>query len=136
MDHLAEAADRAAMLACEQRFFDALIAGDTAVLDEALADDFLLVAIDNGAVVSKAALIDAVASGAVAFPAVETFHDEAVVRRIGEVGIVVGRTGMSFTGADGVAFTAGSRYTHVFAHTAAAGWRLVSGQGTSIASAA
>ncbi len=133
--HLAAPDDRAALVECDQRFFDALVAADTARLAELLADGFLLVAVNDGAVVDRAALLDAVAGGAVRFPAVRPFPDEAVVRRIGEVGVVVGRTAMNFTGDDGSTFTAGSRYTHVFARDAGAGWRLVSAQGTQITTA-
>lgn len=72
---------------------------------------------------------------AVRFPAVRSFPDEAVVRRVGDVGIVVGRSNMNFTTVDGTAFTAASRYTHVFASTSDAGWRFLSAQGTEIRSA-
>ncbi|GAB3868834.1 hypothetical protein GCM10029964_126870 [Kibdelosporangium lantanae] len=115
--------ERAALLARDQEFFDALVAADTERLDTLLADDFLLVGIADGAVVTKKDLLDAVSSGAVVFPAIQSFPGEAVVRQIGEVAVVVGRTTMSFTG-----FTAASRYTHV--HTGDG--RLVSAQGTEI----
>ena len=77
--HLAAPDDRAALVECDQRFFDALVAADTARLAELLADGFLLVAVNDGAVVDRAALLDAVAGGAVRFPAVRPFPDEAVV---------------------------------------------------------
>jgi ketosteroid isomerase-like protein len=132
MTTLANPDDRASLLDQDQRFFDALVAGDDAGLNELLADDFILVSVNDGAAVTKADLLAVVSSGAVRFPAVQSFHDEAVVRRVGDVGIVVGRTGMSFTDADGTAFTAGSRYTHVFAAEPGGGWRLLSAQGTEI----
>ena len=91
-----------------------------------------MVAINNGATATRADLLGLVSSGTLRFPAVRSFPDEAVVRRIGDVGIVVGRTSMNFTNADGTVFTAGSRYTHVFASDPRAGWRLVSAQGTEI----
>jgi ketosteroid isomerase-like protein len=136
MNTLANPDDRASLLDLDQRFFDALVAGDDAGLGELLADDFILVSVSDGAAVTRADLLGAVSAGAVRFPAVETFHDEAVVRRVGDVGIVVGRTGMSFTDADGTAFTAGSRYTHVFAAEPGGGWRLLSAQGTQISTEA
>ncbi|WP_433243341.1 YybH family protein [Streptosporangium sp. CA-135522] len=124
--------DRALLLDHDRRFFDALMAADVAGLDSLLADDFVLVAVNDGAIATRADLLDLVSSGTLRFPAVESFPDEAVVRRIGDVGVVVGRTGMSFTGADGTAFTSGSRYTHVFAADSGTGWRLLSAQGTEI----
>ncbi|MFD1501862.1 nuclear transport factor 2 family protein, partial [Streptosporangium lutulentum] len=114
MTILADPDDRALLLDRDRSFFDALVAADLSCLDDLLADDFVMVAIDNGATVTRADLLGLMSSGTVRFPAVQSFPDEAVVRRIGDVGIVVGRTGMNFTGADGAVFTAGSRYTHVF----------------------
>jgi ketosteroid isomerase-like protein len=132
MTTLASPGDRASLLDRDQRFFDALVAGDAAGLGELLADDFILVSVDGGAAVTRSELLGAIAAEAVRFPAVQSFHDEAVVRRVGDVGIVVGRTGMNFTNADGSTFTAGSRYTHVFAAEPGGGWRLLSAQGTEI----
>ncbi|WP_214409577.1 YybH family protein [Sphaerisporangium fuscum] len=123
---------RATLLDHDRRFFDALVAGDAAALGDLLADDFVLVAVGDGAVAGKADLLGLVASGDLSFPEVESFPDEAVVRLFGEVGIVVGRTAMNFTGPDGEAFAAGSRYTHVFAPCSNGSWRLVSAQGTEI----
>jgi ketosteroid isomerase-like protein len=123
--------ERAALLACDQDFFDALVAADGTGLTQLLADNFILVGIADGAVVTKTDLLAAVSCSAVVFSAVRSFPDEAVIRVIGEVGVVVGRTAMTFTGSDGTALTAGSRYTHVYAR-ADGSWRLVSAQGTEI----
>ncbi|HEX3815037.1 MAG TPA: nuclear transport factor 2 family protein [Mycobacteriales bacterium] len=128
---LADDHDRAALLARDQEFFDALVAADSGALDALLAADFLIVDISTGTVFSRAELLGAVSSGAVQFPAVEAFPDEAVVRRVDGVGIIVGRTGMNFTNPDGTAFSAGSRYTHIYAREDS-GWRLLSAQGTQI----
>ncbi|MFC7642537.1 nuclear transport factor 2 family protein [Streptosporangium lutulentum] len=106
MTILADPDDRALLLDRDRSFFDALVAADLSCLDDLLADDFVMVAIDNGATVTRADLLGLMSSGTVRFPAVQSFPDEAVVRRIGDVGIVVGRTGMNFTGADGAVFTA------------------------------
>lgn len=122
--------ERAALLSRDQDFFEALVTADTPRLDNLLADDFILVAIADGAVVTKKDLVDAVSSGAVVFPAIQSFPDEAVVRVIGDVGVVVGRTAMNFT--NGTEFTAASRYTHVYARDNGSAWRLVSAQGTGI----
>jgi len=124
--------ERAALLGCDQDFFDALVAADSPRLDNLLAADFILVAIANGATVTKADLLAAVLSGAVVFPAVQSFPDEAVVRVIGDVALIVGRTTMNFTSPDGTDFTAASRYTHVYARDDKSGWRLFSAQGTEI----
>jgi ketosteroid isomerase-like protein len=126
--------DRAAVLDRDQRFFEALMAADVPALEDLLAEEFILVGVNDGAVVPRSALIEAVASGAVRFPAIESYPDEAIVRRLGEVAIVVGRTGMNVTAPDGAGFTLGSRYTHVFTADTD-GWRLISAQGTPITSA-
>ena len=127
--------DRSALLDCDQRFFDALMAADGAAMEDLLADEFILVGVNDGAVVPRSALIEAVASGAVRFPTINSYHDEAIVRRLGEVAIVVGRTAMSVTAPDGTGFMLGSRYTHVFTAGTHDGWRLISAQGTPITSA-
>lgn len=160
MKTLASPRDRDALLDRDRCFFEALVAGDVTRLGELLAEDFVLVGVSDGAVVDRDALLGAVASGAVRFPSVRAFPEEAVVRRIGDVGIVVGRTDMSFTGDDGAgngrtgddgtgdrgtgdgrtgddgaAFTSGSRYTHVFARSSGSDqWCLMSAQGTVIRS--
>jgi ketosteroid isomerase-like protein len=127
--------DRAAVLDRDQRFFEALMGADVPALENLLAEEFILVGVNDGAVVPRSALIEAVASGAVRFPTITSYHDEAIVRRLGEVAIVVGRTGMNVTGPDGAGFTLGSRYTHVFTAGIDDGWRLISAQGTPITSA-
>ncbi|WP_188316870.1 YybH family protein [Solihabitans fulvus] len=124
--------DRAALLGRDQNFFDALVAADAAALGKLLADDFLLVGIADGATVGRTDLLGAVSAGAVRFPAIQSFPDEAVVRRVGDVGIVVGRTRMNFADPEGGEFASDSRYTHVFALDPATGWRLLSAQGTEI----
>ncbi|MFI9847843.1 nuclear transport factor 2 family protein [Nonomuraea sp. NPDC051941] len=124
--------DRVTLLKHDQSFFDALVASDLAVLEELLADDFVLVGVEDGAVADKRILLDLVASGSLRFPRIHSFPDEAIVRVIGTVGIVVGRTGMNFTKPAGTTFSAGSRYTHVYAADAHGAWRLVSAQGTAI----
>ena len=124
--------DRATLLKHDQSFFDALVAGDLGHLKELLADDFILVGIEDGAVADKGIVLDLVASESLQFPRIDSFPDEAIVRVIGKVGIVVGRTGMNFTNPDGTTFSAGSRYTHVYAADPHDSWRLVSAQGTAI----
>jgi ketosteroid isomerase-like protein len=135
MTTIANLDDRASLLEQDQRFFDALVAADTTSLNDLLAEDFILVAVNDGSTVTKTDLLGVMASGTLRFPAVQSYPADAIVRRIGDVAIVVGRTSMNFTNADGTAFTTASRYTHVFSFDSIAGWRLVSAQGTQITSA-
>lgn len=124
------AEDRAALLAADRSFFDALVSGDSTVVRALLADDFVIVSVQDGSVNSGGDLVAAIDGGLV-FPAVTDHPDEAIVRVVGDIGIVVGRTAMAFTGADGSPFEAGSRYTHVYVR-GGDGWRLLSAQGTEI----
>ncbi|WP_433476457.1 YybH family protein [Spirillospora sp. CA-142024] len=120
------------LLQHDQSFFQALMDADTTRLEELLAEDFVLVGVEDGAVADKAALLALIIRGALRFPAIDSFPQEAIVRRVGDVGVVVGRTSMTFQNPDGTTFSAGSRYTHVFAADASGGWRLLSAQGTAI----
>jgi hypothetical protein len=73
-----------------------------------------------------------IAGGFVKFVSVESFPDEAIVRRAGgRAGIVVGRSRMTLTTPNNASSTVNSRYTHVFSE-AAKGWQLISAQGTEI----
>ena len=123
--------DRTALLGRDEEFFAALVAADTTRLHDILARDFLIVDISSGSLFTREEMLDAVRSGTVQFPAVQAFPDEASVRRVESIGIVVGRTAMNFQNTDGTAFEAGSRYTHIYVlHDGA--WRLLSAQGTTI----
>ncbi|HEY4460821.1 MAG TPA: nuclear transport factor 2 family protein [Pseudonocardiaceae bacterium] len=122
---------RSALLAADQRFFDALTAADHETLDKILAEDFLIVDIHSGSIGTRAQLLALIRSGELVFPAVLSFPEESVVRTVGEAGIVVGRTRMRFTGPDDTSFHADSRYTHVYASTGE-DWQLISAQGTQI----
>lgn len=124
--------DRTALLSIEQDFFNALKAADHRRLGELLHEDFVLVDVGSGSVVTRADLLGLMESGELVFGAVQSFPAEAAVRRVGPIGIVVGRTAMEFTDAERGAFTAGSRYTHVFSSDAGS-WQLLSAQGTAIA---
>ena len=133
---LANEQDRASLLDRDRRFFDALVAGDVGGLQAMLADDFILVSISDGAKVTRSELLEALSSGILVFPAIQSFPDEALVRRVGDVGIVVGRTEINFTAEEATTFASSSRYTHVFASDPRAGWLLLSAQGTEIRRAA
>ena len=128
---LAGAQDRAALLNADQRFFGALQRQDLRALEALLADDFVIVAINDGSVADRSTLLTAMREGQLQFPSIDSFPEEAVVRRIDDVGIVVGRTSMTFRGVDGEPFQAASRYTHTWHHDGGS-WRLLSAQGAAI----
>jgi chromate reductase len=122
-----------ALQGADAAFFAALLASDRAALESLLAEDFTIVDVSRGAVHARADFLEAVAGGAVSFEAIDTHPGEAILRVYGgDTGIVIGRTSMSFAGGDGSAFSADSRYTHVFRFDGRE-WRLVSAQGTPIA---
>ena len=111
----------------DDEFFAALTAGDVSRLEPLLDERFLIVDIMSGAVADRAALTAALAERVLEFERVELI--ERAGRHYGETAILVGRTEMagSFAGA---AFTAASRYTHVFVRGADTRWRLASAQGS------
>jgi ketosteroid isomerase-like protein len=113
-------------------FFSALLEGDPVAVEALLAEDFVIVEAGTGSVYPRTAFVDAIREGIVTFDEIENYPDEAVIRSstVG-VGIVIGRTRMVLSGADGASFRADSRYTHVFrAH--GDGWQLIAAQGTPI----
>jgi len=125
---------QAELRVADRSFFQALIDGDVAALEELLADHFLIVDVTGGSVHDRAAFLEAIASGAVRFEDIETFPAETVIRLAGDgTGIVVGRTAMSFSDPEGHITAVSSRYTHVF-YANGRGWQLVSAQGTRIPS--
>lgn len=122
--------DDAAVLAAEREFFSALIGGRVDILEALLAQDFTLVALD-GAVVSKAALLEAVGSSHLRFHTIDPV--ESQVRFYDSVAVVTGRTRMCVQ-LGGNAMEFASRYTHVFAHEQGKPV-LVAAQGTPIQAA-
>jgi ketosteroid isomerase-like protein len=123
----------AALKAADDGFFEALLAGDLETLEGVLADEFLIVDVAAGAVHPRADFLAAIGAGMVSFESIERFHEEAIVRGLGEsAGVVVGRTEMSFLAPDGTRVEASSRYTHVF-RLSDNRWQLFSAQGTPIA---
>ena len=113
----------------EDEFFDALTAGDVSRLEPLLDERFQIVDVMSGAVADRAALTGALKERMLEFDSVELI--ERAARHYGDTAILVGRTQMagSFAGA---AFTASSRYTHVFVRGPDTRWRLASAQGTRI----
>jgi uncharacterized protein DUF4440 len=116
-------------LAADRAFFTALISANLDLLDSLLIDDFLLIDVLNGAEVTKPMLLAAVGSSQVKFDAIEAV--ESRLRMFAaNTAVVTGRTEMRGRVGE-AAFTASSRYTHVF--VAQDGyWVLVSAQGTQI----
>jgi len=118
----------------DRSFFQALLDRDVGLLETLLGDQFLIVDVAGGSVYDRDAFLEAIGSGAVSFDDIETFPAETIIRLAGDgAGIVVGRTAMSFSDAEGHVTAVSSRYTHVF-ETNGRGWRLVSAQGTRIPS--
>jgi hypothetical protein len=114
----------------EDRFFRALLEGDGAALRAVLASDFLLIDVMTGSEVPAAALIELVGGGQLVFESVERLGSRT--RVYGPTAIVTGETRMR--GHFGPqAFDAHSRYTHAY-WVSPQGWRLVTAQGTPIAS--
>ena len=113
----------------DDEFFDALTAGDVGRLEAVLDERFLIVDVMSGAVADRMALTGALGERILEFERIELI--ERAARDYGDTAILVGRTQMagSFAGA---AFTAASRYTHVFVRGADTRWRLASAQGTQI----
>jgi ketosteroid isomerase-like protein len=117
-------------LVTEDAFFEALVKADAGLLGSILAEDFRIVDIMRGDVTGRADFLAAVSAQAVTFHRIDPADRQ--VRRYGATAVVIGRTQMSGASAD-AEFTVASRYTHVFVDAGAAGWKLVSAQGTPIA---
>ncbi len=116
------------VLAAEQRFFAALMAGDRDALNQILTDDFLLIDVMRGAEVPKSALLAVVEADQIRFDEIEPA--EARVRFYASVAVVTGSTQMQGRFGE-VPFGVHSRYTHVFVEQQGQ-WRLASAQGTPI----
>jgi ketosteroid isomerase-like protein len=119
------------ILAADDRFFAALLRADGPALDRILVDDFVLIDVNSGTEVTKSLFVPAVGAGRLTFEDIEVDAAARRVRTYGPAAVVTGRTQMhgSFEGA---AWTAHSRYTHVFVEDQGS-WRLASAQGTPIA---
>ena len=116
----------------DSAFFEALVDADIPALEELLAEEFLIIDVASGSVHSRAAFLGAISGGTVTFRGIETFPEETVIRLIGPgTGIVIGRTTISFSDAEGALIEVASRYSHVF-QADGPNWRLVSAQGTPI----
>ena len=130
-------ADIEALRRADLGFFDALLDRDISALETLLADEFMIVDVASGSVHVRAMFLEAISGRVVTFQEIKTFPDETVIRLAGPgTGIVIGRTAMSFSDADGAATEVATRYTHVFQadvfQAGASSWHLLSAQGTPI----
>jgi ketosteroid isomerase-like protein len=114
----------------EGQFFDALLRSDAAELAKLLDPEFLLIDVITGSEIPGHVLVDVVSSGQLVFDSIERVDRR--VRHYPYVSIVTGQTRIRGR-VDRDAFETHSRYTHVYVPAAGA-WRLVSAQGTPIAS--
>jgi ketosteroid isomerase-like protein len=116
--------------AAENRFFGALLRSDWETLEQVLGPDFVLIDVMSGSEVRRSTLLAIVASQQLTFESVERM--DARLRLYPGVAIVTGQTLMRGSYGE-QPFNAHSRYTHVYlrAHD---GWRLVTAQGTPVAS--
>ena len=113
----------------EDRYFDAILAGDAQQLEQLLTEDFLIVDVTTGAAVDQPTFIAAVRDRVLEFE--HAWLVQRATRRYGDTAIIVGRTEMAGSFA-GVAFAAASRYTHVLLRDPEGRWRLATAQGTRI----
>ncbi len=116
-------------LAAEREFFSALVAQDRSMLERVLSDDFLLIDVMRGGLVTKPGLLSIIVSGQFRFESIEPFDSH--MRLYGSTAVITGRTQMKMV-FEATRFTLHSRYTHVFVKQGNE-WRLVSAQGTQIA---
>ena len=116
-------------LATERAFFSALISANLDSLDSLLADDFILIDVLSGSEITKPMLLAALGSSQVKFDSIEPV--ESRVRSYATTtAVITGRTELRGRVGES-AFTASSRYTHVFVMQDG-GWVLASAQGTQI----
>jgi ketosteroid isomerase-like protein len=118
----------AMLIALEERFAAALIGSDVVALDRLASDDWTIIAAD-GRILTKAAFLDAIRSGALTHSSMTS--DDITVRSFGETALVTAR--VATTGAyQGKPFTTLERSTDIFARQAGQ-WRCVLTQLTTIA---
>jgi hypothetical protein len=116
-------------VATDRAFFAALISANLDSLDALLIDDFLLIDVLNGSEITKPMLLAAVGSSQVKFDAIEQVESRVRVYAA-STAVVTGRTELRGRMGE-AAFTASSRYTHVFVARDGQ-WMLASAQGTQI----
>jgi len=125
-------AENEVLMRADLALFKALRDSDVAALESLLADQFLIVDVISGSVHTRAGFIAAICGGLVSFLEIRTFPEDVEIRVIApSLGIVIGRTAMTLSDAEGARIEVASRYTHVF-QLDGESWRLVSAQGTQI----
>jgi hypothetical protein len=117
-------------LETERLFFTSLVEGDRQMLDEIIADDFLLIDVMSGSEITKEELLAVLASGQLRFEAIHSIS--ARVRLYHTTAVITGSTHMRGW-FEATPFEARSRYTHVFVELSPGQWKMVSAQGTQIA---
>ncbi|MBZ5537072.1 MAG: nuclear transport factor 2 family protein [Acidobacteriia bacterium] len=116
-------------LAAEDRFFGALLEGDTEALGRVLGDDFILIDVMTGSEIARPLLLAVVGAGQLRFDIIERAGH--LVRVYQTTAVITGRTRIKGRFAD-IPFATSSRYTHVYVEQHGE-WRLVAAQGTQIA---
>jgi Domain of unknown function (DUF4440) len=116
-------------LAADRAFFAALISANLDSLDSLLVEDFILIDVLSGAEITKPMLLAAVGSSQLKFDAIEPVESRLRLYAA-NTAVVTGRTELRGRVGE-AAFTASSRYTHVFI-SQDGGWMLASAQGTQI----
>jgi hypothetical protein len=116
-------------LAADRAFFSALISANLDSLDSLLVEDFIWIDLLSGSEITKPMLLAAVGSSQVKFDAIEPVESRLRVYAA-NTAVVTGRTELCGRVGE-AAFTASSRYTHVFI-AQDGGWMLASAQGTQI----
>jgi hypothetical protein len=116
-------------LAADRAFFAALISANLDSLDSLLVEDFILIDVLSGSEITKPMLLAAVGSSQLKFDAIEPVESRLRVYAA-NTAVVTGRTELCGRVGE-AAFTASSRYTHVFI-SQDGGWMLASAQGTQI----
>lgn len=115
-------------LIADRQFFDALSDGNGQALDRILGDDFVLIDVMSGSLITKPEFLTAIDLGQVTFDKIEPVDNR--VRHYQGTAVITGRTEMNGQ-FGGKPFAVSSRYTHVFIAQQSE-WRLVSAQGTQI----
>ena len=123
-------ADESGALDADRGFFAAMIGGDADALDRLLSPDFMMIDAMRGGEVPRGDLIAAIGGGLLRF---ESFEPADVKeRRHGSASVVTGRTQIAGWLGD-APYAVASRYVHVYVEQDGR-WRMVSAQGTPIAS--
>lgn len=116
------------VLKAERKFFNALIEGNPADLNQLLSDDFVLIDVLSGSEITKSTLLAAISSGQLRFGNIES--RDSHIRFYDDTALVTGITRMDGRFVD-TSFALFSRYTHFYSKQRDE-WHLVAAQGTQI----